>query len=245
MDKKEEMTLFGHLDELRKRLTVIAAVTLIASAVLFTQADLVLDYFLAINPGMELVYITPSELLVVYVQLSLIMALIVCSPINVYEIWAFVEKGLYKKEKIYILITLVFGVIFFVAGVAFCYFMVLPTTLGFFMRIAVSDVESMISIKSYISFINTMLLCFGAVFEMPVIVFLLSKLEILKPQFLKANKGLMIVAIFILAAIITPPDVVSQIMLAIPMVLLLQLSIIVCTLVDKTNHKKHKDEAKS
>ena len=239
------MTLFGHLDELRKRLTVIAAVTLIASAVLFTKADFVLAYFLAINPGMELVYITPSELLVVYVQLSLIMALIVCAPINVYEVWAFVEKGLYKKEKTYVLITLVFGVIFFVAGVAFCYFMVLPTTLGFFIRIAVSDVESMISIKSYISFINTMLLCFGAVFEMPVIVFLLSKLEILKPQFLKANKGLMIVAIFILAAIITPPDVVSQIMLAIPMVLLLQLSIIVCTLVDKTNRKKHKDEAKS
>ena len=245
MDKKDNMTLFGHLDELRKRLTVIAAVTLIASAVLFTKADFVLAYFLAINPGMELVYITPSELLVVYVQLSLIMALIVCAPINVYEVWAFVEKGLYKKEKTYVLITLVFGVIFFVAGVAFCYFMVLPTTLGFFIRIAVSDVESMISIKSYISFINTMLLCFGAVFEMPVIVFLLSKLEILKPQFLKANKGLMIVAIFILAAIITPPDVVSQIMLAIPMVLLLQLSIIVCTLVDKTNRKKHKDEAKS
>ncbi|MBQ7816502.1 MAG: twin-arginine translocase subunit TatC, partial [Oscillospiraceae bacterium] len=86
MDKKDNMTLFGHLDELRKRLTVIAAVTLIASAVLFTKADFVLAYFLAINPGMELVYITPSELLVVYVQLSLIMALIVCAPINVYEV---------------------------------------------------------------------------------------------------------------------------------------------------------------
>lgn len=243
MDKKDNMTLFGHLDELRKRLTVIAVVTLAASAILFTKAEFVLDYFLAINPGMELVYITPSELLVVYVQLSLIMALIVCSPVNIYEIWAFVEKGLYKREKIYILITLVFGVLFFVAGVAFCYYMVLPTTLGFFMRIAVSDVESMISIKSYISFINTMLLCFGAVFEMPVIVFLLSKLEILKPQFLKANKGVIIVAIFILAAVITPPDVVSQVMLAIPMVLLLQLSIIVCTIVDKTNRKKHGKEA--
>ena len=238
MSKNEEMNLFGHLDELRKRLTVIAVVTLAASAVLFTKVDLVLDYFLAINPGMELVFITPSELLMVYVQISLIMAIIICSPVNIYEVWAFVEKGLYRREKIYIFITLIFGVIFFVLGVAFCYFMVLPTTLKYFMRIAVADVSSMISIKSYISFINTMLLCFGAVFEMPVLVFLLSKLEILKPEFLKKNRGLIIVAIFILAAVITPPDVVSQIMLAVPMILLLQMSIVICTVVDRTNRRK-------
>lgn len=238
MSKNEEMNLFGHLDELRKRLTVIAVVNLAASAVLFTKVDLVLDYFLAINPGMELVFITPSELLMVYVQISLIMAIIICSPVNIYEVWAFVEKGLYRREKIYIFITLIFGVIFFVLGVAFCYFMVLPTTLKFFMRIAVADVSSMISIKSYISFVNTMLLCFGAVFEMPVLVFLLSKLEILKPEFLKKNRGLIIVAIFILAAVITPPDVVSQIMLAVPMILLLQMSIVICTVVDRTNRRK-------
>ena len=200
MKKKGEMSLFGHLDELRKRLTVIVVVTLAVSAFLFTKAGMVMDYFLA-----------------------------------------FVEKGLYKKEKIYILITLIFGTIFFAAGVAFCYFMVLPTTLGFFMRIAIEDVTSMISIKSYISFINTMLLCFGAVFEMPVLVFLLSKLEILKPQFLKANRGLFIIAIFILAAVITPPDVVSQLMLAVPMVLLFQFSTFVCVVVDKTNRRKHSD----
>ena len=236
--KEEEMTLFGHLDELRKRLTIMVVVNIAVSALLFTKASMIMDYFLAINPGMELVFITPSELLVVYVQLSLIMALILCSPLNVYEIWAFIEKGLYKKEKIYIFFTLIFGVIFFVAGVAFCYFVVLPTTLSFFMRIAVEDIASMISIKSYISFINTMLLCFGAVFEMPVLVFLLTKLELLEPKFLKTNKGLFIVAIFILAAVITPPDVISQLMLAIPMILLFQLSNIICVVVHKTNRKK-------
>ena len=238
MKKKEEMSLFGHLDELRKRLTVMVVATLAVSAFLFTKAGMVMDYFLAINPGMELVFITPSELLVVYVQLSLIMALIVCAPVNVYEVWAFVEKGLYKKEKIYILITLIFGTIFFAAGVAFCYFMVLPTTLGFFMRIAIEDITSMISIKSYVSFINTMLLCFGAVFEMPVLVFLLTKLGIMKPEFLKKNKGIIIVLIFVAAAIITPPDVISQIMLGIPMVLLLEISTKICVIVDKTNKRQ-------
>ena len=242
MSKNNEMSLFGHLNELRKRLTIVVIANVAVAAVLFTKASMVMDYFLSINPGMGLVYISPSELLLVYVQLSVIMALIVCSPLNAYHLWAFIEKGLYKKEKVYVLITFIFGVIFFVAGVAFCYYMVLPTTLGFFIRIAIDDISSMISIKSYISFINTMLLCFGAVFEMPVIVFLLSKLEILKPEFLKANRGLLVIAIFILAAVITPPDVVSQLMLAFPMVLLLQSSTVICTVVDKTNRKKHTEE---
>ena len=237
----ENVSIMTHLDELRKRLTIIAIVNIGAAILLFNKASLILDYFLAINPGMQLVYITPSELLGVYIQLSFIMALIRCSPITVYQIWAFVEKGLYDNEKKYIVISLIFGVVCFLTGVAFCYFMVLPTTLGFFVRIAISEVESMISVKSYISFINVMLLAFGAVFEMPVLVFLLTKLGILKPEFLKKNKGIIIVLIFISAAIITPPDVISQIMLGIPMVLLLELSIAICTMVEKTSKKQSSD----
>ena len=166
------------------------------------------------------------------------MALILCSPITVYEIWAFVEKGLYKHEKRYILISLFFGLILFVMGAVFCYFIVLPTTLNFFLKIAITEVKSMISVQSYVSFVNMMLLAFGVIFEMPVVVFLLTKLGLLKPAFLKKNRAYIIIVIFILAAFITPPDVVSQIMLGIPMVVLLELSILVCTLVDKSNRKK-------
>lgn len=237
MSNNETVSVMAHLDELRKRLTVIAAVNIGAAMILFNKAGIILDYFLAINPGMQLVYITPSELLGVYIQLAFIMAIVLCSPVTVYQIWAFVEKGLYDNEKKYIMMSLVFGVICFLAGVAFCYFMVLPTTLKFFVRIAIEEVESMISVKSYISFINAMLLAFGAVFEMPVVVFLLTKLDILKPAFLKKNKGIIIVVIFIAAAIITPPDVVSQIMLGIPMVMLLEISAKICEMVYKTNKK--------
>ena len=239
MSNKNELSLMGHLDELRKRCTVVAIANVVVAMLLFSRAGIIMDYLLAINPGMQLVYINPSELLIVYIQLSFIMALIICSPINIYEIWAFVEKGLYKKEKVYILATLFFGVICFVGGVLFCYFMVLPTTLQFFVRIAILEVSAMISVKSYVSFVNTMMLAFGAVFEMPVIVFLLAKLEILKPDFLKANRNIIIILIFVFAAIITPPDVVSQIMLAIPMLILLQISMFICTFVDKGNKKKN------
>ena len=232
------MSLFDHLDELRKRLIIIVIVNFVAAILLFSQTEIIMSYLLEVNPGMELVYTTPSELLTVYIQLSLILAVTICSPITVYQVWAFIEKGLYEKEKKAILFTLIFGVVFFIIGVAFCYFMVLPTTLEFFVRIAIEEVSSMLSIQSYVSFVNMMLLAFGLVFEMPVIIFLLSKLGIIKPAFLKKNRGIIIVAIFVFAAIITPPDVISQLMLGIPMIILLEFSILICTLVYKGKKKE-------
>lgn len=232
------MSLFEHLDELRKRLVVVVVVNLLAMVLLFSQSEFIMQYLLEVNPGMDLVYTTPSELLMVYVELSFILAVVICSPITIYEIWAFIEKGLYEKERKAILFTLIFGAVFFILGVAFCYFMVLPTTLEFFLRIAIDEVASMLSIQSYVSFVNMMLLAFGAVFEMPVIIFLLSKLGIIKPEFLKKNRGIIIVGIFVFAAVITPPDVVSQLMLGIPMLILLEFSILVSTLAYKGNRKK-------
>ena len=238
MAKKEEtMTLLEHLDELRKRLTLVVVVNFVAMIILFGETDDIMSYLLNINPGLDLVYISPSELLAVYIKIAFIMAIVLCSPVTIYQIWAFIEKGLYKNEKIYVGITLIFGVILFVVGVLFCYFLVLPTTLQFFIRIAIEEVNSMISIDSYVSFVNMMLLSFGIVFELPVVVFLLTKLGILKPEFLKKNRGVIIVAIFIVAAFITPPDVISQIMLGVPLMLLMEISIFISTLVDKLNRK--------
>ncbi len=236
------MSLTGHLDELRKRLVIIVIVNFAAAVLLFSQTELIMSYLLEVNPGMELVYTTPSELLTVYIQLAFILAITICSPITVYQIWAFIEKGLYEKEKKAILFTLIFGVVFFILGVAFCYFMVLPTTLEFFIRIAIEEVSSMLSIKSYVSFVNMMLLSFGLVFEMPVVVFLFSKLGILKPEFLKKNRGLIIIGIFVFAAVITPPEVISQLMLGIPMVILMEFSILVSSLVYKEKKKEELEE---
>lgn len=244
LTKEDNMTLLEHLDELRKRLTIIVIVNFVAMIFLFGQTDIIMDYLLNINPGLELVYITPSELLTVYIKLAFIMAIVICSPITIYQIWAFVEKGLYKNEKIYIAISLFFAVGLFIVGVLFCYFLVLPITLDFFIRIAIAEVSSKISIDSYVSFVNTMLVSFGIVFELPVLVFLLTKLRVLKPEILKKNRGLIIVGIFIAAAFITPPDVISQIMLGVPLTLLMELSIWICTIVDKTNKKKS-DEAEN
>ena len=153
-------------------------------------------------------------------------------------IWLFISKGLLKKEQFYVLISFFFGLAFFLAGALFCYYVVLPIILQFFSRIALEEIAPMVSIESYVSFCTTMLLSFGAAFELPVAVFLLSGLELLKPATLRRWHGVCILLIFIIAAIVTPPDVVSQVLLAVPMTGLLELSIAVCWLVDR--HKQRK-----
>ncbi len=233
-----DMPLFDHLGELRKRLTLIVIVNFITIAIAFNYTDYLMQYLLALTGDMQLVYIGPSELFLVYIQLAVIAGAIVASPFTVFQIWAFLKKGLYKKEKRYILISLFFGLICFIIGVYFCYTMVLPITISFFTRIEISEVSSMISVQSYTSFVNMMLLGFGFVFEMPVLIFLLTQLNIIKPEFLIKHRGLLIVGIFIAAAFITPPDIVSQLLLGLPMVLLLQLSIFISKFVYKNNLKK-------
>lgn len=231
-------TLIEHLAELRKRLIIIFAVNLAAALACYQFMELLIQFFLDLNTYMELIYISPSELFMVYVKLSLICAIIFCFPITVLEIWLFVARGLLKRERVYVLLSLFFGLFFFAGGAVFCYKVVLPVILQFFSRITVGDIRPMISIDSYISFCTTMLLSFGAAFELPVVVFLLAELELLKPELMKRGHGIFILLIFVAAAIITPPDVVSQVLLALPMTGLLEISMAVCWLVDRQKKKK-------
>ncbi|MCI8515907.1 MAG: twin-arginine translocase subunit TatC [Hungatella sp.] len=226
-------TLVEHLAELRKRLIIILTVNIIGALICYEYMASLIQLFIGLNPGMNLVYISPSELFMVYVKLALICALIFCFPVSALQIWLFVSKGLLKREQIYVLISFFFGLIFFVAGAVFCYYVVLPVILQFFSRISLEEITPMVSIESYVSFCTTMLLSFGAAFELPVAVFLLSELELLKPAAFRRLHGVFILLIFIVAALITPPDVVSQILLAVPMVGLLELSMGICWFVDR------------
>jgi sec-independent protein translocase protein TatC len=235
---KKTNKLVEHLAALRKRLIIILVVNIGAALVCYQFMKTLIQYILNLNPGMQFVYLSPSENFMACIELAITCAIVICSPITILQIWMFVSAGLYKKEKLYVLLSLFFGFFFFIGGVLFCYYVALPITLDFFMRISLETVTAAVSIRSFISFCNTMLLCFGVVFELPVVAFLLSLLGILKPAFLKKSHGVLILIIFIIAAIITPPDVVTQIMLGVPMTILLELSILICTIVDKSKKKK-------
>ena len=238
--EKELMTatIIEHLAELRKRLIIIFAVNIAGAVACYQFIDRLIAVLLRLNPGMDLIYITPSELFMVYIRLAIICAVVILFPITVTQIWAFIAKGLYKKERHYGMVALIAGVFFFILGALFAYFTALPITLDFFLRITIEGIEPMISIDSYISFCTSLLGCFGAAFELPVVVFLLAELEILKPKHLKQYHGVLIILIFTIAAFLTPPDVLTQIILAVPMVALLQLSMGICWLIDKRKQKK-------
>lgn len=229
-----------HLGELRKRLILIFTINIIGVLLCYQFIDKLITILLHLNPGMQLIYITPAELLMVYVKLAFICAIVICFPFTAIQIWGFISKGLYKKEKFYGMISLVTGGVFFLIGIVFSYYTALPMTLNFFMKLTIEDITPMISIESYISFCTNLLGCFGLAFELPVVVYLLSELEILKPEFMKRTHGILILVIFIIAAIVTPPDVVSQVILGIPMTILLELSMIICWYVDKRKQKKRK-----
>lgn len=222
------MTVTGHLRELRSRLFRSVLAFVVLSVICFVFIQRFVDAVLALSPEFSFVYLSPSELLTSYMKLSLILGLAFASPVILWEVWCFVRPGLTKREKGSVRTAVFAGFGFFLLGMAFCYFLILPLTLQFLYDFNGSlDIAANISFSYYMNFILGMLVAFGAVFEMPVLSYLLSRLGVLKPEVLAKARKYAILAVFLIAAIITPPDVLSQIMTAIPMLGLYELSIFV------------------
>lgn len=220
----KDMPFADHLEELGKRLTIVLVAHLIVMLLAFSQSGTILKTLTDLNPAMDLVFLDPSEIMRVYIEIALVSAIVVCSPLTIYQIWAFVSAGLYDNEKRLVKLAVGMGFIFFVIGVLFSYKVIVPMSLRFFTRIAIEEVAPMISVKNYISFILALLVAMGVVFNLPSFVYIATKLGVITPDTLRDYNKYIIVIIFVASAIITPPDVISQIMMAIPMVLLLQLS---------------------
>ncbi|MFB0972243.1 MAG: twin-arginine translocase subunit TatC [Neofamilia sp.] len=227
MNSNSDMPFVDHLEEFRKRLIIVLVAHVIVTLLAFSQSGAILKLLMELNPQMHLIFIEPSEIMIVYVEIALVMAVTLCSPLTIYHIWAFVAAGLFPNEKRLIKVALALGFVFFVLGVVFAYKIVVPMSLKFFTRIAIDEISAMISVKSYISFILSMLLAMGIVFNIPSFVYVATKLGVITPDTLKEYSKYLIVLIFIIAAVVTPPDVVSHMMMAIPMVALLQLSIFI------------------
>ena len=227
MNSHSDMPFVDHLEEFRKRLIIVLVAHVIVTLLAFSQSGAILKLLMELNPQMHLIFIEPSEIMIVYVEIAFVMAVTLCSPLTIYHIWAFVAAGLFPNEKRLIKVALALGFVFFVLGVVFAYKIVVPMSLKFFTRIAIDEISAMISVKSYISFILSMLLAMGIVFNIPSFVYVATKLGVITPDTLKEYSKYLIVLIFIIAAVVTPPDIVSQMMMAIPMVALLQLSIFI------------------
>ena len=233
-DSEGRMPLTGHLRELRRRVLVCVALLVLVFALCLSAAPRIVTLLTDMGEryAYVYVYIAPQELFLVYMNVALVGALVFCFPVLAYEVYAFCSPGLTGRERRYTLGALGAGALCFLAGVAFAYFISLPFMLRFLIQFTAQvNVSASISIQQYVSFLLTVFIIFGLVFELPVASVLLTALGLVRAEWLVKGRRVMIVVIFLLAAVITPPDVVSQIMVAVPMLALYELSILLSRLV--------------
>lgn len=229
-----EETFISHLVELRDRLVkAIIGVAIVCIGLMIWPGPKEVYDFLAepmlasLPPGAKMIATGVVSPFLVPMKVTLMFALIVALPWVFYQMWAFVAPGLYAHEKRLVLPLVVSSSLLFMAGVAFCYFLVFGRVFHFIAEFAPSSIAVMPDIENYLDFVMSMCLAFGATFEVPVVVVILVRMGIVSIEKLKEIRPYLIVGAFVIAAIVTPPDVVSQLALAIPMCLLFELGLLV------------------
>ncbi len=218
------MTLVEHLDELRRRILISLGAIFIATCIAFWKVKEIVAYL--IKPVGHVVFLSPVEAFMAYLKLAFFAGLFISSPIILFQVWRFVSAGLNENERKTTLFFFPFSIALFLFGAAFAFFLVIPWSLKFLINFAGPEVLPMLSISKYISFVVMLVLMFGLVFELPIAIVLLAKLGIVTPATLRKNRKYAILLIFIAAAILTPtPDAFTQLLMAIPLIFLYELSI--------------------
>ena len=234
-----EMSFIGHLVELRSRLLKASLAVLLFLLVLLPFSgelySLLAEPLLAHQPaGSQMVAIDVASPFLAPFKMTLMLALLLAIPVITYQLWAFVAPGLYKAEKRITRPLLFSATILFYAGCAFAYYVVFPLMFGFFARVAPEGVTVMTDISRYLDFVLTLFLAFGLAFEVPVATIILVTLNVTTPDKLAAKRGYVVVGAFALGMLLTPPDIISQTLLAVPMWILFEIGILLSrTLVTK------------
>jgi len=223
------MPFLDHLEELRWRIIKALAAVFIGTVACFFVSDYILDFLLFstkdLNYDINLQVLKVQTVFIIKLELALIFGIVLTMPYIFYQIWAFVAPGLFDKERKYVLPVIFFATLSFLVGSSFAYFIIVPFALDFFLALAPDTVTNNIALDFYFGFIVRIVLVFGVVFELPVVSLLLTKIGILTPQILKKYRRYAIVTIFIMAAILTPPDPTTQVMLGIPLIVLYEFTI--------------------
>ncbi len=220
----KEITLVEHLQELRGRVIKSVIIILIISCFLYNLVNLLLpNLFKTVE---RLVFIASYEAFIANIKIAFLGGLFLSSPFVLYQVWKFISVGLKPNEKKYALIFGPLSFIFFIFGASFGYFIVVPMGIRFLLGFATDFISPMITISRYISFMGTLTLTFGLVFQLPLISLFLTKIGVVTPAFLSNKRRHAIVFLFILAALLTPPDVITQCLMVAPLLILYELGVV-------------------
>jgi sec-independent protein translocase protein TatC len=239
-----EMSFLEHLEEFRWRIIRSAVGVIIGGIIVGIFINWIMDNILLLpamktTPPLKLQNIKPFGQFSLYMEVIIVGGMILSIPNIIYQFWKFIEPALKPSESRYIKSIVIFSSFCFLAGITFAYYVLLPTALEFFANFGSSVISNNIAIDEYFSFIISTMLAAGVVFELPMISFFLSKIGILKPEFMRKYRKHAIILILLIAGILTPsPDVTSQLLLAVPLFILYEISIIIC----KLSQKKKPDE---
>ncbi len=246
--EEKPMTLLEHLGELRSRLVRSFLAIAVAFFVCYAFAKDLFYYLslplLKVMPAdAKFIYTGVAEGFFVDLKVSFVAAVFVACPFLFYQIWAFIAPGLYEEEKRYVTPLAFCSAFFFLGGATFCYFAVFPFAFKFFMSYSTENIVAMLSINEYLGFALKMLIAFGLIFEMPLFSFFLSRMGIVTAARMRSVRKYAVLAVFIIAAILTPPDVFSQIMMAVPMLFLYEISIFVAAIFGKRAKSEKEEKA--
>lgn len=238
----EKLPFTAHLEELRERLIKALIAVGIGFVISYFFSEEIFRVLMApllktLPPDSNLIFTGLTEAFFTYLKVSLVAGTFLASPVIAYQIWAFIAPGLYEEEKRLLIPVAIASAFFFVGGSLFGYFVVFPFGFQYFLSFATEVIKPMPSVREYFSFSIKLLFAFGITFELPVFVFFLSRLGIVDYEMLKGFRKYAVVLTFAVAAVITPPDILSQIMLAIPMIILYEAGIIVAKLFGKKKVK--------
>ncbi len=222
-----QMPLMEHLKEMRYRLIVSLVATAVGIAACFNYTNLIWDFLVSpMNDALvktgrgNMVIIEPLEGFMTYMKVALVAGLGVASPVISYQIWQFIAPALYPKEKRLVIPLMFFSTLLFFAGATFCYFVIFQFAFPFFIEITAEDVQASLSIAAYLGLATRLLVAFGICFQLPVVVYFLARIGLIDHKDMVVFFRYAVVGIFIVAALLTPPDVLSQFLMAIPMVFL-------------------------
>ena len=231
MKEDEKLPFTSHLDELRSRLIKCFVAVGVGFVLCYGFKEqlfqiLTAPLISAMGAGDTLIYTNLPEAFFTFLKAAFLSGILLTSPIIIYQFWMFTAPGLYQKEKRLLLPIVFLSALFFIGGALFGYFVVFPWGFKFFLWFATETIKPMPSMKEYLSFASKLLLAFGLVFELPLVITFLARLGLVSVSFLKKNRKYALLLFFAGAAILTPPDVVTQVMMAMPLMVLYEISIL-------------------